>query len=111
MMSQIGVIQENTTGGFVMPVKSTGAGLCLTCNNADTCVHRKRRGADAIYCETFDDYVPRNGKGAGKAATVVMMTTAAAPVDVKGLCLNCVHRDACKLSKPETGVWHCEEYE
>lgn len=111
-MRQVGVIEENTMGGFVMHMESTGAGLCVTCNNAGTCVHRKRRGADAIYCETFDDYVPRNGNGAKEAAHVVVMTKiAAASADTKGLCLNCIHRDACKLSKPDTGVWHCEEYE
>jgi len=111
-MNQVGVIQEKTMGGFVMPMESTGAGLCVTCNNAGTCVHRKRRGTDAIYCETFDDYVPSNGRGPKKAAPVVVMTKVAeGPAKARGLCLNCAHRDACKLSIPETGVWHCEEYE
>lgn len=95
-----------------MSMKDSGVGLCLTCNNAADCVYRKRRGADATYCETFDDYVPHNGNGRKKASSLVMVTeTAAKPTEVKGLCLNCVHRDGCKLSKPETGVWHCEEYE
>lgn len=29
----------------------------------------------------------------------------------KGLCMNCAHRDTCLLPRPESGVWHCEEYE
>ncbi|UCD62750.1 MAG: hypothetical protein JSW34_08260 [Candidatus Zixiibacteriota bacterium] len=95
-----------------MPTEHLRAGLCLTCNNADTCVHRVRRGADAIYCEMFDDYVSHNGEGAKEAASAVVMVKAVAQAtDLKGLCLNCIHRDLCRLSKPETGVWHCEEYE
>lgn len=30
---------------------------------------------------------------------------------LKGLCINCEHRDTCTLPRPETGVWYCEEYE
>ncbi len=95
-----------------MPMKGSSVGLCLTCNNADGCVYRKRRGTDAVHCETFDNYVPRNGKGAAEAAPVVVMTTAdAKAAEFKGICVNCAHRNDCKLSKTETGVWHCEEYE
>ncbi len=99
-------------GGFVMQMKGYSVGLCLTCNNADTCAYRKNRGADAIFCETFDNYVPLNGEGNKESAPVVVMTKAAVEsTALKGLCVNCAHRDACKLSRPETGVWHCEEYE
>ena len=30
--------------------------------------------------------------------------------DVKGLCVNCAHRNYCMFPRPESGVWHCEEY-
>jgi len=29
----------------------------------------------------------------------------------KGLCMNCAHRHYCLLPRPESGVWHCEEYD
>jgi hypothetical protein len=29
----------------------------------------------------------------------------------KGLCINCENRETCNLQVPESGVWHCEEYE
>jgi hypothetical protein len=32
-------------------------------------------------------------------------------VKFKGLCLNCENRKTCIFSKPEEGVWRCEEYE
>ncbi len=28
----------------------------------------------------------------------------------KGLCMNCDERETCMLPRPESGVWHCEEY-
>jgi hypothetical protein len=111
-MMQTGVTDKNTMGGFFMQMKSFGVGLCLTCNNADTCVYRERRGADATYCEMFDDYVSLNGRGSSKAALTVAATEAASgSAETKGLCLNCAHHDGCRLPRPETGVWHCEEYE
>ncbi|HQI02878.1 MAG TPA: hypothetical protein PLA18_16505 [Deltaproteobacteria bacterium] len=27
-----------------------------------------------------------------------------------GLCSNCVNREVCRFPRPESGVWHCEEY-
>lgn len=98
-------------------MKFHSAGLCLTCdNNSSGCGFRKRRGFDAIYCEMF------SSNGASPSAelrsSVVMRPTATTwsearePVTsgVTGLCVNCEHRDECTYSKPEGGVWHCEEY-
>ena len=91
-------------------------GLCSTCNNVGTCVYRRRRGYDALYCEMFDGSGPQRGNGNSDADAVVVTTSTIAADKVtntepKGLCVNCKHRDTCKLNKPESGVWHCEEYE
>jgi hypothetical protein len=29
----------------------------------------------------------------------------------RGLCMNCDVRDTCTFTKPEGGVWFCEEYQ
>ena len=84
-------------------------GLCATCNNAESCVYRKRRGTDAVYCEMFDDYVSFSSKDIPSVAMTTPKTTVSG--ELKGLCVNCVHRDNCKLPRLEGGVWHCEEYE
>jgi hypothetical protein len=87
-------------------------GLCATCNNATHCVYRKRRGIDAIYCEMFDGYaLPSAVRGKGVAPVIVTAPDMALSTEFKGLCVNCAHRDDCKLPRPEGGVWHCEEYE
>ena len=106
-MMQTGSMDEGFTE---VHMKSFSVGLCLTCNNAPDCFFRKRRGADAIYCEMFDNYVPPKG-GDGIAVTPALTTEAAEFGKFKGLCVNCAHRNACALSKSEGGIWHCEEYE
>jgi len=104
--------QENYMESFSMrPLKQT-PGLCLTCINAENCIYRKRRGTDAIYCEMFDNGVYPNGQGKNKAVSI----SALAPEKVentqyKGLCVNCAHRETCRLARFEGGIWHCDEYE
>ncbi len=94
---------------FAMSSSYIFVGLCATCNNAADCVYRKRRGADAIYCEMFDGYARPNGNGK-RVATIVTTLEIAKSTEFKGLCVNCEDRDTCKLPRPEGGVWHCEEY-
>lgn len=105
----IGVTQDALVEDLTMSATKLFVGLCATCNNAESCIYRKRRGTDAIYCEMFDGYAPPNGRG---VAPVVMVTPDTAESgEFKGLCVNCAHRDTCKLPRPKGGVWHCEEYE
>ncbi len=95
-----------------MSVPEALAGLCVTCNNSDTCVYRKRRGSDAICCELYDGYaIPQNGHGPKGTDTVTRGVSDVVKADAKGLCVNCAHGDSCQLARPEGGVWHCEEYE
>ena len=84
-------------------------GLCITCNNAQDCGYRRLRGKDAIYCELVDNYLP---PGSHYETPVLWpLPSPTEPAEVKGLCVNCLHRDACKLPRLAGGVWHCEEYE
>ena len=95
---------------FAMSSSYIFVGLCATCNNAADCVYRKRRGADAIYCETFDGYARPNGGNGKRVATIVTTLEIAKSSEFKGLCVNCEDRDTCKLPRPKGGIWHCEEY-
>ena len=94
-------------------------GICSTCNNAPGCAHRIRNAGVAIWeCENYDDYVRLNGTFVGGDPG-----PAAAPqksprrgddavlVELRGLCRNCAKREYCSFPRPESGVWHCEEYE
>ena len=31
--------------------------------------------------------------------------------NLKGLCRHCGKRSNCIIEKPETGIWHCQEYQ
>jgi len=104
--------QDSSVEGHVMSAPEAFIGLCATCNNSGTCVYRKRRGTDAIYCELHDGYTtPQNGRGLKVTSAVIDVSHELGMSEVKGLCVNCTHRDSCRLAKPESGVWHCEEYE
>jgi len=110
-MKSFDLTQAPTTEELAMHAMRSFVGLCVTCNNAETCVFRKRRGSDAIYCETFDGYASANGHATTAGGTVVLMPASAAEqTQLKGLCVNCAERDTCMLPKPKGGVWHCEEY-
>lgn len=93
-----------------MPIKKSGVELCVTCSKADNCAERERRGGNVTVCESYSEYVPGIG-GDETTSVVVLPETEATSSDLKGLCVNCVHRDDCELPRPETGVWHCENYE
>lgn len=95
-------------------INGTG-GLCMTCNNAPTCFHHARRGP-ALFCELFDNYAPPVVQ-----ARVAMAPPSTAPsirdrtaeeeaAEYTGLCMNCENRRICGHSKPEGGIWHCEDY-
>jgi hypothetical protein len=89
-------------------------GLCSTCINRPECVYRESRGFDAVFCELFDDVGQSNGDHAPAVKSVPVKTGEGgtdAMGKLKGLCLNCKHRDTCVLPHPDGGVWHCEEYE
>ncbi|HVP35369.1 MAG TPA: hypothetical protein VMT04_00100 [Terriglobales bacterium] len=87
-------------------------GLCLTCQNASTCIYPRSSDRPVLQCEEFDCYeapmerttvdrilaIARNGARSEKES------------DLKGLCVNCENRATCTFQKPEAGVWRCEEY-
>jgi hypothetical protein len=110
MMMETGQSQNPLAEGLNMSAARLLVGLCVTCNNAETCVFRKRRGCDALHCETFDNFVSTNG-GRRVTTVVEIPRPAADTVGLKGLCVNCAHASDCKLPRPTSGVWHCGEYE
>jgi len=87
-------------------------GLCLTCQNASSCMYPRNSDQPVLQCEEFDCYevpmerttvdrilaVARNGSRSDKTS------------NLKGLCVNCENRATCTFPKPEAGVWRCEEY-
>lgn len=84
--------------------------LCSNCKNAPTCTFPKDPDRPSLYCEEFEiEELPQK------------KITRTPPIDshftkekdtngLKGLCSDCENHRTCGFSKPEGGIWHCEEY-
>ena len=94
-----------------------GLGICATCNYVESCTQRKTWKGPVMFCEEFDDRVALVQKKPADTAKDTDNTNPGTQEVTgcaskhRGLCLNCLHRDACTLPRAEGGVWHCEEYE
>lgn len=80
--------------------------LCSTCNHAPTCVQIKNIKRPVLFCEEFDDYVKPVHEKVREAVSELKEDYD----KTMGLCCNCSNRDICTISKPNGGIWHCEEY-
>ncbi len=89
-------------------------GLCVTCNHAPTCTYVAGAEQPIVLCELFDDFVNTpSGAGISPAVQVARNDANAVSPSVhpsKGLCANCDLSSSCALPRPDSGVWHCEEY-
>ncbi len=82
------------------------AGVCANCAHADLCgiLH----GASRVihHCELYECCAPVAMQAARESERFVEPDRP----HMLGLCANCDLRAECKLPKPASGVWHCEEY-
>lgn len=82
-------------------------GLCSTCVHSENCTMCQSFKGKIFQCEEFDDYAPQKilteDKAEEKKSSVQYSS-------LKGLCMNCDFAGTCTFSKPETGIWNCNEY-
>jgi len=89
-------------------------GICLTCRFGPTCELLNGNSRPVLQCEQFEmcdvltraksrpvDSPPNRQAGQEEPETNGLL----------GLCRSCLSRAACTFSRPEAGVWHCEEYQ
>ena len=94
-------------------------GICSNCKFLSECRSKKTYLGGVHFCEDYelaegDQRIDRSKvvSEAPKLNTPHASTVEKDPPrSFKGLCSNCAHRESCCLPKPESGVWHCEEYE
>jgi len=105
-------------GGLMMTVKErieekkeTGLknfeGLCVTCKNSNTCIFLQNSTKPIISCEEFENIETLETT---KKDLKENLEKKEKVYELKGLCANCENRFDCKFEKPESCVWHCEEY-
>lgn len=88
-------------------------GLCATCRNAPHCTFARSAEQIVLQCEEFEGYAP-----APRSARTMKVPESTPPLsrtensdaERMGLCKTCASSETCAFSKPEGGVWHCEEY-
>ena len=87
-------------------------GLCVTCNNAGTCSFRASDAHRLVwYCELFDCFVEVEEVVEAAKAILDSQPLEKGYGKYDGLCANCKNCLTCIFTKPEGGIWHCEEYE
>jgi hypothetical protein len=91
------------------PQVSKPEGLCSTCNHAHNCSYIRNSSQPVLFCEEFDNFVPPVIEAAVEAPAPTLEDMNSWD-EYKGLCVNCDLRETCTIRKPETGIWHCEEY-
>lgn len=102
-----GRAKKETVSEEVAPNK----GLCATCNEAAHCAYAKNATSPILFCEMFDESKPEEQVSVNTPPAQASPEGEKKPASlIKGLCVNCEHRDTCNFPKPEGGVWHCEEY-
>jgi len=88
-------------------------GLCSTCENAPDCTFPRAPGQAVFHCEEFDGgrlLLRATASAERSAPTPPRAARKKDSVKFIGLCSNCDNRKTCVFPKPESGVWHCEEY-
>lgn len=92
-------------------------GICATCENNTTCTFLRDPSQPVMQCEehvlvsTEKTTITVQGAAISLRSVKDGIINDASNVKNKGLCPNCKNLKTCTYSKPETGVWFCEEYE
>ena len=82
--------------------------LCSTCSHERACGSRSTSERPILFCELFE--VPASAPTPAPAAAPPEPPASGQGVEHRGLCVNCDNRHECTTTRPEAGVWHCEEY-
>ncbi len=97
-----------------MPDYNQYDGLCSTCKFSLNCMFRKNPLTSVHFCEEYQQADPSQICEVKRSAPVNNMAGSLinhSSNKIMGLCSNCRNRSNCSFPKPESGVWHCEEYQ
>jgi hypothetical protein len=92
------------------PEKRVPQGLCRTCGHAPDCGYIRNSEQPVVFCEEFDSSTLPMAEDTQPEASAPTAADMRLWDEYKGLCMNCDTRETCAIRKPETGIWHCEEY-
>ena len=84
-------------------------GICSNCIHLNDCRYRMQIDKAFFHCDEHESSRPNETVNLSHSETPADMLTDS-DRKYRGLCMNCDNRETCKIEKPETGIWHCEEY-
>ena len=91
-------------------------GLCTTCRRVGDCRYENASGRPVLHCEEYEGNPPAlETLSASRVGPSERLVASAAGTEadcpaVVGLCKTCQLSESCTYSRPEGGVWHCDEY-
>lgn len=92
-------------------------GLCVTCRNGASCGLSHRSPTPVLQCNEFEIIEYKSPRASGKKESAPRMRDSREDGKKEdlgqylGLCVNCELRASCCLTKPPSGIWHCNEYQ
>ena len=90
--------------------RSEARGICATCEHASDCIYRANSSGTILQCEEFQMPLPRPTDPPVSVRPRPTSNDGKHSTKFLGLCSNCDNRETCTYTKPEGGVWRCEEY-
>lgn len=88
-------------------------GLCSTCIHDSDCTFPRYLIRPVLQCEVFEgeNLSPkRRSTNRFRLIRKEDIEDSSKSTQYRGLCKLCTIREGCVFPKPESGVWHCEEY-
>ncbi|OFV81018.1 MAG: hypothetical protein A2Y78_00565 [Acidobacteria bacterium RBG_13_68_16] len=92
---------------------SENSGLCVTCDNAPTCMYVGDAEHPVMQCEEFSQHGAAPGGPAARhslADLPEVLDEEAERFLAVGLCATCASRATCTLPRPRGGVWQCDAF-
>jgi hypothetical protein len=96
-----------------MPKTSAAGGLCLACKHDPGCIYEIGSDHMILQCEQFERGFPEFRARTMSESEISFRTLPnhqKASGKYPGLCSSCENRETCIYSRPEGGIWRCEEY-
>ena len=85
--------------------------LCSNCRHQGDCAFLQKAGEPILECELYECGLSEKPRlrvvKKGRASVEAQPESDGAPL---GLCISCDNLRDCRLPRPASGVWMCEEY-
>jgi hypothetical protein len=100
-----------------MSTATVTRGICAVCQHDSDCTYLRDFDHPPLQCEQFEMFLPTPDVASLRTVSKpkrmegIRSPKDSPPPRSLGLCSSCIHQASCTYSKPEGGVWHCEEYQ